>query len=77
MLYDELRNPKSVDELAAAVRDPQTGIEVYAASLLAIDETRPDGAAYLTKLAVHLGLPPALVESVHLRAKDAAIASAA
>ena len=64
-MYDELRQPKTVDELASLIHDQQTAIEVYAAALLAIDETRPGGSAYLAKLAGRLGLPPALVDSVH------------
>jgi uncharacterized membrane protein YebE (DUF533 family) len=67
MLVDELRHPWSVEQLAAGATDPETTIELYAASVLAIDETRPESRLYLESLAATLELPPMLVESVHIR----------
>ncbi len=64
-LFDELRNPLSLKQLVAEVRDPETAVEVYAASLIAIDEDRPEGQAYLRALAMALELPGDLVDSIH------------
>ena len=36
-LFDELRNPQPVRQIVAAAREPALAVEVYAASLLAID----------------------------------------
>jgi hypothetical protein len=64
-LFDELRSSLSLADLARQVRNPETAVEVYAASLVAIDESRPEGQAYLHELAATLELPAALVDSVH------------
>ncbi|MGD8978212.1 MAG: tellurite resistance TerB family protein [Gammaproteobacteria bacterium] len=64
-LFDELRHPLRLDQLVAQVPDPETALEVYAASLVAIDETRPEGRAHLRDLAVALRLPDGLVASLH------------
>ena len=64
-LFDELRNPLGLQEVVAEVNNPETAVEVYAASLIAIDEQRPEGDAYLRSLALALELPGELVESVH------------
>ena len=64
-LFDELRNPLSLDALVAQVRDPESAIEVYAASVLAVDENLPAGQAYLARLASALGLPDDLVAQLH------------
>ena len=64
-LFDELRNPLDLQQIVAQVGNPETAVEVYAASLIAIDEHRPEGQAYLRSLAMALELPAELVESVH------------
>lgn len=64
-LFDELRNPLGLQQIVAEVNNPETAVEVYAASLIAIDEHRPEGQAYLRSLALALELPAELVESVH------------
>ena len=63
----ELLQPKTADQIVAAVADQATGIEVYAASLLAIDESRPQGRLYLEELARRLALPPLLIEALGAR----------
>jgi uncharacterized membrane protein YebE (DUF533 family) len=68
MLFDELRRPLPIDELTRQASDPRIGAEVYAASLLAIDENRPEGRQYLDRLAGRLALPAMLVEALHARA---------
>lgn len=70
MMLEELRRPWSIDRLATSCHEPETAIEVYVAALLAIDETRPEGAAWLDGLARALMLPPALIEEIRLRARE-------
>ena len=64
-LFDELQNPRGLQQIVAEVDNPETAVEVYAASLIAIDESRPEGETYLRSLALALELPAELVESVH------------
>lgn len=64
-LFDELRNPISVEQLIAQVPDSQTGIEVYAASASAIDLGDHQSKVFLSNLASHLCIPNELVESIH------------
>ncbi len=64
-LFDELRSPRSLQQIVAEVGNPETAVEVYAASLIAIDEQRPEAQAYLRSLALALALPAELVTSVH------------
>ena len=71
VLFDELRNPLSLEQLVTQVPNPETGLEVYAASLVAIDETRQEGRDYLRRLAAALELPSALVTSLHAQAEFA------
>jgi uncharacterized membrane protein YebE (DUF533 family) len=68
-LFDELRHPLSLQELINAVPDPQTAIEVYAASLLAIDEQRVASQDYLSRLATSMAIPAELVEAIHKQAE--------
>lgn len=67
-LFDELRSPLGMSEIVAQVNEPEVAIEVYAASLLAIDETRNEAQAYLGSLALALELPRNLVDSIHHQA---------
>jgi uncharacterized membrane protein YebE (DUF533 family) len=64
-LFDELRHPLSLQELINAVPDPQTAIEVYAASLLAIDEQQAASQDYLSRLASSMAIPAELVKAIH------------
>jgi uncharacterized membrane protein YebE (DUF533 family) len=68
-LFDELRRPLSLQELVKAVPNSQTAIEVYAASLLAIDERQSASLDYLSRLASSMSLPPELVKAVHAQAE--------
>ncbi|MBE1300346.1 MAG: DUF533 domain-containing protein [Alteromonadaceae bacterium] len=56
-LFDELRNPLSLEHLVAKVPDAETGAEVYAASLLAIDERQVASQQYLQQLSTLLCIP--------------------
>ena len=68
LVVDELLHPRSVADIVAEVRDRATAIEVYAASLLAVDESREDARRYLDELAASLSLPPLLTEALASRA---------
>jgi uncharacterized membrane protein YebE (DUF533 family) len=61
VLINELSQPISVDALAEAVETPQQAMEVYVASLLAIEVDTPAEKAYLDLLAARLGLEDELV----------------
>jgi len=64
LVLDELRHPARMEELVRQCTDAAIGLEVYAASLLAIDESCPAGRVYLEDLAEQLALPPRLVRNV-------------
>ncbi len=64
-LFDELQRPLTMRDLVSQVDSPEVAVEVYAASLVAIDETREEGRTYLRALSLALDLPPELVASVH------------
>jgi uncharacterized membrane protein YebE (DUF533 family) len=67
-LFDELRHPLSLHELVNTVPNSQTAIEIYAASLMAIDEQQPHSQDYLNNLASALLIPEQLVKAVHGKA---------
>jgi len=67
-LFDELRNPMSLDTLVGVVPNSETAVEVYAASLLAIDENQPESVGYLNRLASSLMIPRELVSALHEQA---------
>ncbi len=70
-LFDELRNPLGMQALVSQVNNPETAVEVYAASVAAIDETRPEAQTYLRALAVSLNIPSELVQSIHAEIETA------
>lgn len=70
-LFDEIRRPLSVEELVAQVPNSETAVEVYAASLLAIDESQPASVDYLQGLSRALFLPSELVQQLHHQAAQA------
>ena len=69
---DELAKPADVAAIVSAVDSPHTAVEVYAASLFAIDVDTPVEAAYMRQLAASLRLDPALVRSLHQSLEPAA-----
>ncbi len=71
LILDELRHPASMEALARECTDLTTGLEVYSASLLAIDASCPAGRVYLEDLAEQLALPQTLVRSVREQASPA------
>ena len=60
----EMRRPFDVDGLPEAP-NPQTAVEVYAASLLAIEVDTPAEREYLRRLAQGLGLEERAVQRLH------------
>jgi uncharacterized membrane protein YebE (DUF533 family) len=68
LILDELRCPVRAEQLVEQCTDPTISLEVYAASLLAIDTSCPAGRVYLEDLAEQLALPPALIRNVREQA---------
>ncbi len=71
-LFDELATPLDIQAVVAGATSPELAVEIYAASLVAIDPTRPAEKAYLADLAVRLRLDPNLVSQIHAEAVAAA-----
>ena len=61
----EMSAPLDLDALVKGVASQQEGVEVYAASLLAIEVDTPAEKEYMARLATALNLPQPLVEHVH------------
>ena len=59
-IIDELRKPLDIDAVVRAATTPELAVEIYAASVLAIDPDDPAEQAYLAMLASRLGLEPGL-----------------
>jgi len=71
LLMQEIHQPLSVDELVRRAPSQEAAVEVYTASLLAIDPDQPAERAYLDLLAARLNLPPELVAEIRRTAEDA------
>lgn len=67
-LFDELATPLDIQAVVAGATSPELAVEIYAASLVAIDPTRPAEKAYLADLAIRLRLDPNLVAQIHTEA---------
>lgn len=67
-MQDELANPLDAQAIAALADTPESGAEIYLASLLVIDTSNPAERAYLDELASALGLPGDLVARLEERA---------
>ena len=70
-IFDLLRQPIYVEELAHGAQTMEQKSEVYLASCLAIDLDNPSEYNYLNKLADALNLPPDLAEQINSQAKHA------
>ena len=64
LVMDELRRPKTVDDLALEAKTPEVAMEIYTASVLAIDADHPAERAYLDLLAARLNLPADLAREI-------------
>jgi uncharacterized membrane protein YebE (DUF533 family) len=67
-LYAALEQPPDVQRLVAAATTQERAVEIYAASLLAIEVDTPAERGYLAMLAAALGLPDELVARIHREA---------
>lgn len=65
LVFNEISAPMSLEQVVAESKTPELAMEVYTASVLAIDEDQVQGREYLDKLASGLHLPPPLVQAVH------------
>lgn len=72
-LFDELRKPLSLDALVNAVPNSASAVEVYAASVLAIDLGQAASEHYLSRLSSSLMIPRELVSAIHQQAAETAI----
>lgn len=64
LLFDEYSRPVDIQALAAEVQTQEQAVEVYAASLLVIDQQDARETMYLQSLAAALGLAPALADEI-------------
>jgi uncharacterized membrane protein YebE (DUF533 family) len=64
-LMDEMQRPLDLAALVAKVTGPEEAIEVYGASLLAIEVDTPAEVDYLRRLAEALGLDANVVSQIH------------
>lgn len=68
LIAAELDAPLDVGRVAALARNEREATEIYAASLLVVDEDSQAEKGYLAMLAARLGLDPALVAHLHAKA---------
>lgn len=71
MLFDLMRNPVSVEELAHGVQTIEQKSELYLASCMAIDPDHPAELAHLDKLAHSLQLPDGLAQQLQRQVSEA------
>jgi len=64
-LEQELNAPQPMEALTSNLSSPAMAMQIYAASLLAIDVDEERERAYLAALARRLGLDPGLVHRLH------------
>ena len=68
---DAIRKPLNIDAVVADATSPERAVEIYAASVLAIDADDPSEQAYLAMLAARLKLDPGLKATVEREATKA------
>lgn len=71
-LFDQLKRPLDIDTLVAATTTQEQAVEVYVASLMAIEADTPAEQAYLSMLAARLNLEQDLVNHIHNTLSQAA-----
>ena len=64
LLMDELGKPLDIREVAHMATSPEMAAEIYAASVIMVDEQSPVERAYLDELAGRLALPPGLAHQL-------------
>ena len=70
-VMDELRKPLDVDAVVASATTPELAVEIYVASLMAIDPDLAAEKTYLTTLAERLKLDPGLKSALDTEAYKA------
>ena len=71
-IVDELRKPLDIDAVVKSATSPEMAVEIYAASVLAVDPDDPAEQAYLAMLAARLKLAPQLKVNIETEARKAA-----
>lgn len=69
-LFDEMRQARSAQSVASLVSHQALAVEVYLASVMAVDESAPAAQTYLSELGRALNLPAALTGAVQQQAVD-------
>lgn len=64
-LATEMESPLDIEALASAATTPEVAVQVYSASLMAIEADTPAEVSYLMRLAAALKLDAGTVASVH------------
>lgn len=64
-LFDEIAKPLDIDAIVALGVSKEVSVDIYTASLLAIETDSPAEKAYLQMLAARLGLEQGLVDEIH------------
>lgn len=72
-LFDEMRNPMSIEQLVAEVPCSEAATEVYAISAIALDLSHGNSRIYLDKLARQLFIPSQLQYSLEHTMHDAGV----
>jgi len=75
LLFDELRNPLSCDELAAQASDPVVAIEMYTAAVLTLDMNCLVAKEFMAQLGRGLKLPDSLITSIQDNASATQLAT--
>ena len=71
-LANELNNPASIDDLAAAVSTPEEAVQVYTAARIAIEPDSPAEGRFLAGLAGALGIDAKLAQHIDATTRSAA-----
>jgi len=77
MVFDSLNAPLAMNEICERVDSQELAVEIYLASLMAVDRSRSEAALYLDALAYRLGLPEKLVAALIAEAESQAQETAA
>ena len=70
-VMDELRRPLDIDTVVKGATSPEVAVQIYAASVLAIDPDDPAEQAYLAMLASRLKLDPGLRTAIEAETQKA------
>ncbi len=74
-LQNEINNPASPEDLAAAVQSPEQALQVYTAARFAIEPDERSESRYLAQLAAALGIDNALASHIEATARSATAAA--